>query len=118
MTNIFLYNKHISYEQRKRTAKLLYSIRINYGIDKFFLARKLLMISLIIHYYQSEFYEKSFPLPWISYETFLERLEFNPLCGNRHSSIFGFQIKNIKSWNIQKLMDMTIERCKKEMTAY
>lgn len=118
MTNIFLYNKHITDEQRKRTVKLLYSIRMNYGVDRFFLARKLLMISLIIHYYQSEFYKKYYSLPWISYETFLERLESNHLYGNRFLSLFGFQIKNIKSWSMQKLMDMTIERCKKEMKEY
>lgn len=61
----------ITQDEYKRTTRLLGNIRRDFGIDKYLLMRKMLIVVVITEYYQRKYKMKD----WISYDSFLSRNE-------------------------------------------
>ncbi len=108
------YFKHVPQEQIQRTKILLYNVRHKYDIDTYVFTKKMLLVSLIIHFYQKETRKG----PWISYSSILERYERKyQKCDNKieykdfGQSYFGINKTMILTSTLTQIENIVIERC-------
>lgn len=110
------YFKSITEYQRQRTKQLLYDVRHELGIDAYLFTKKVLLVSIIIHHYQTITHSEC----WVSYGTILNRYErkykilsLEEYC-HLGGTYFGFKSKIIKQMPITKIEEMVRERCERD----
>ena len=110
------YFKSITEYERQRTKQLLYDVRHKLGIDAYLFTKKVLLVSIIIHHYQTTAHLAR----WISYVSILTRYErkYKKESLKEYFNIghlyFGFDSKIIKQMPITIIEDIVRERCEKE----
>lgn len=114
------YFKSITEYERQRTKELLYDVRHKLGIDAYLFTKKVLLVSIIIHHYQTITHSAC----WISYDRLLKRYEhkyetksLKEYCRLEHV-YFGFNSKIIKQMPITKIEDIVRERCEKDFPSF
>lgn len=114
------YSKSITEYQRQRTKQLLYDVRHELGIDAYLLTKKVLLVSIIIHHYQTITHLAR----WVAYETILTRYERRCKMGSLKEYCklgcvyFGFNSKIIKQMSITQIEDMVKERCERDFPSF
>ena len=113
-----LYFKHVTQDEMDRTKKLLYKVRHQYDIDTYIFTKKMLLVSLIIHYFQKETKRG----PWVSYRTILCRYEANSIKYNNKTKYkdfgaiyFGFKKRIILDSTLFQLENIVRDRCIREI---